>query len=130
MRAYLAVPLVKNRDQKKAKLIAKILVNLGIRINNQWILLDNPNSNLSPQEIYQRDIGAIKECDYFVCDISKPSVGIGIELMVAKKFRKKIICIYTRTDISNLIKGMQGIVKIQYTNFEQLSDKLRSKLIT
>jgi len=125
---YFAVPLVKNRNKKKAKLISKILFNLGFQITNEWVLWDDPNPNMVPREIYERDIQAIKRCDFFVCEVTLPSTGIGIELMVAKKFQKKLICIYKKTDISNLVQGMPGIIKIKYSNYTDLSNKLRSKI--
>ena len=39
MKAYFAVPLVKHRNKKNTKLIAKILNDLGIQIINNWILI-------------------------------------------------------------------------------------------
>ncbi len=128
MKVYLAVPLVKNRNQKKAKSISKILNDLELQIINEWVLWDNPNPNLDPKGIYERDFKAIKKCDFFICEVTKPSIGIGIELMLAKKFQKKLICISQKSEISNMVKGMPNIIKIQYSSLKELSNKLRSKI--
>lgn len=124
MKAYFAVPLVKHRNKQNAKLIAKILNDLGIQIINNWILLDDPNPNLDFDGIYLRDLKAIEKCDIFVAEITKPSTGIGIEIMMAKKFRKKIVCIYKEKLISRMILGMPGITKIKYFNVKDLGKKL------
>jgi len=128
MKAYLAAPLVNNRDSNLAKNIVQILKDLGCEILSEWVLWDNPNPNLDEKGIYKRDYNAIKSCDCLIADISRPSLGVGIEIMMAKNFRKKIICIYKNPEISNMVKGMPGITHIYYSNMHDLSKKLRSEI--
>jgi len=128
MKAYLAVPLVNNRDSNLAKNIVQILKDLGCEIMSEWVLWDNPNPNLDPDGIYKRDYNAIKSCDCLIADISRPSIGVGMEIMLAKSLGKKIICLYSDTKISNFLKGMPGITKIRYSNLKELNQKLRSDI--
>jgi len=128
MKAYLAVPLVNNRDSNLAKNIVQILKDLGCEIMSEWVLWDNPNPNLDPDGIYKRDYNAIKSCDCLIADVSRPSIGVGMEIMLAKSLGKKTICIYSDTKISNFLKGMPGITKIRYSNLKELNQKLRSDI--
>ena len=89
MRTYLAVPLVNNRDNTLAKAICNILKNARCEIISEWVLWDDPNPNLNPEEVHRRDYQAIESCDLFVAEISKPSLGVGMEIMLAKTFGKK-----------------------------------------
>ena len=128
MKAYLAVPLVNNRDSNLAKNIVQILKDLGCEIMSEWVLWDNPNLNLDPDGIYKRDYNAIKSCDCLIADISRPSIGVGMEIMLAKSLGKKIICLYSDTKISNFLKGMPGIDIISFHNVNELAKKLRQKI--
>ena len=128
MKAYLAVPLVNNRDSNLAKNIVQILKDLGCEIMSEWVLWDNPNPNLDPDGIYKRDYNAIKSCDCLIADVSHPSIGVGMEIMLAKSLGKKIICLYSDTKISNFLKGMPGITHIPYSNIRDLSKKLRYEI--
>ena len=47
--------------------------------------------------------------------------------MTAKKFKKKIICVYKDANVSNMVLGMPGIIIIKYSNMNDLMKKLRSK---
>ena len=125
---YLAVPLVSNRDNTLAKAICKILKDVGYEIISEWVLWDDPNPNLKPGEIYQRDYQAIESCDLLVAEISKPSIGVGMEIMLAKTFGKKILCVNKETSISNFLKGTPEISTLCYSNLDDLQIKIRSKL--
>lgn len=127
MRVYFATPLVKYRNKQNARSINKILTELKLQIVNEWVLWDDPNPKLDSKKIYARDINAIKKCDVFVADITKPSTGIGIEIMAAKKFNKKIICVHKGAIVSNMVLGMPGIVVIRYSDMRYLREQLRSK---
>ena len=123
-KAYLAVPLVDNRNSSLAKNIAQILQDLGWDIISEWVLWDDPNPNLKPNDVYERDYNAIQSCDYLIAEISYPSIGVGMEIMLAKSFGKKIICIHNKTKISNFLKGMPGITIINYIDMNDLATKL------
>ena len=66
---------------------------------------------------------------YFCCRDNKAEYRNRIELMTAKKFKKKIICVYKDANVSNMVLGMPGIVIIKYSNMNDLMKKLRSKTV-
>lgn len=130
VKIYFAVPLIANRDLEKARQIAGILEKLGCEIISKWVL----DSSLSPaytaRSIYERDTSWVNNCELIVAEVSKPSHGVGMEIMLAHTLGKKVICIYEKnTTLSNLIRGMPGAVLVEYSSFSDLEEKLSMAII-
>lgn len=128
MKAYLAVPLVINRDSNLAKNIVQILKDFEYEIISEWVTWNNPNPNMDPIQIVKRDLEAIANADLLISDVSSPSIGVGMEIMYAHTLRKKIICLHSTKKISNLIKGIPDIIVIKYSSINDLRSKLSSEL--
>ncbi len=128
MKIYLAVPLQKNRNNQLAKEIHKILIKFGCQVLSEWVLWDNPNPNLDPKGIYERNYKAIKTCDLLIAEASNPSIGVGMEVMYAHILGKKIVCVYMGTNISNMVKGLPGIILLNYVDLNDLAEKLGSEI--
>jgi len=126
---YLAAPLVNNRDNLLTLAIYKILKNARCEIVSEWVLWDDPNPNLNPEEVYQRDYQAIESCDLFVAEISNPSIGVGMEIMLAKTLGKKILCLYNQTPISNFLKGTPNVKILFYSNLNELKIKIDQQFL-
>jgi len=126
---YLSVPLQTNRNQNISKTIYQILQDLGCKVISSWVIWDDPNPNLNPMEIYQRDYEAIKACDLLIAEVTKPSTGVGMEIMLASTFHKKIICLHKKSRLSNMIKGLPGIVIFHYKTKDDLKLFLKSEII-
>jgi len=117
VKVYLAVPLRNNRNKLLAKQLFDIIKNQGFEVLSDWILLDNPNPNLNTKGIYERDYKAIKSCNLFLAEISNPSTGVGMEIMLAKFFGKKIICLHKKNSkVSNFLLGMPEVTIMPYDN--------------
>jgi len=128
-KVFLSVPLVAARDIKTAQQIADIIKKAGYGIISHWILLENPDENLKPPEVFQRDTSGVRKCDIFVADVSKPSHGVGMELMLARELKKKVICVYRQdTKISWMIKGLPDATLIEYADMDDLEKKLLMEL--
>jgi len=124
VKVYLAVPLQKNRNNVLAKSVSGILLNLGCKIISEWVLWDNPNPNLDQKAIYERNCEAIKSCELLIAELSNPSIGVGMEIMFAHGLGKKIICIYSHTEISSMVRGLPGAILLSYKNLDDLKEKL------
>ena len=61
--------------------------------------------DISLEDIYNRDIKWIEECDLFIAEVTQVSLGVGYELAYAEKLNKKIICLY-RPDPSRKLSAM------------------------
>lgn len=130
MKVYLAVPLQNNRDRTLTKQIFTILNEYGYEIISDWILLDNPNPNLDTKGIYERDYNAIKSCDLVIAEVSKPSIGVGMEIMLARFLEKEIICVYRKGEkISNFLMGMPELSIFSYDNFDDLIHDIRKSIV-
>ena len=94
----------------------------------------NPNVNImeknnSLEEIYNRDINWINECDVLVAEVSTPSLGVGYEISYAENLGKRIICIYDESiNISAMIGGNKNFELIKYKDSDDLLSKLDDKL--
>ena len=87
--------------------------------------LSNKGESLDKEDIYNRDISWIKECDILIADVSIPSLGVGYEISYAEKLNKKIICIYEKdTNLSAMISGNNNLIKIEYNNIDDLINKI------
>lgn len=90
----------------------------------------NPNvndleKNKSFEDIYNRDINWLKECDILVAEVSTPSLGVGYEIAYAEKLGKRIICVYDASiNISAMIGGNKTIELISYKDLDELITKL------
>lgn len=93
----------------------------------------NPNvneleANRPFEEIYQRDINWIKECDIVVAEVSTPSLGVGYEISYAEHLGKKIVCLCDETvRVSAMIGGNNKLELIRYKDDDDLILKLEKK---
>lgn len=123
---YLSVPLVVNRDIKIAREIARIIKIANHEIISSWVLKRNPNGGLGVTEVFKRDTEGVKACDAIVAEVSTPSHGVGMELMLAHLLGKEIICVYKAgTKLSWMIRGLPNAILIEYENMRDLREKLR-----
>lgn len=59
-----------------------------------------------PEEVYQRDIAWIKECDAVIAEVSIPSHGVGYEIAYALGIDKPVLCCSQRgVPVSKMITG-------------------------
>jgi nucleoside 2-deoxyribosyltransferase len=57
--------------------------------------------DMTPVEIYKRDVGMIEACDMVFADITTPSTGVGYEIAYAEKLQKPVYCVYLKTENKN-----------------------------
>ncbi|MCR4437687.1 MAG: nucleoside 2-deoxyribosyltransferase [bacterium] len=68
---------------------------------------------ISPQEIFQRDMAWLRECDAVVAEVSNPSLGVGYEICQATHLGKPILCLHraglfiSRIIVGNTCPGLQ-----------------------
>jgi nucleoside 2-deoxyribosyltransferase len=84
-------------------------------------------SLLSPQVVYQRDIGWIEECDAVVAEVSTPSLGVGYEVCYAVHRDLPTLCLYRRgVPVSKMITGNSapGLRLATYSGWDELDAHL------
>ena len=114
-RVYMAVPLTHRRDIKRAQQICEFLTNKGIEVTSPWVAEEDAKQALNPQEIYDRDVLAVAESDAVVAEVSAPSFGIGMELMVAVIKGIPIACLYEEgKNVSWMVLGAPRVNLVPY----------------
>ncbi len=90
------------RGDKSRKHTAKEIVNMlkqkGHNVMTEIFLSDtaeDDENHLSPQEIFERDVRWLEECDCLVSEVSGSSFGIGYEIAyVSGALNKKAFILY------------------------------------
>lgn len=73
--------------------------------------------NLTPTEIYERDVAWVRESDVVVAEVTTPSLGVGYEIGLAESLGKKILCLFRTTpgrSLSSMILGNKRVVVREY----------------
>jgi len=127
-KVYLAVPIVNFYNSSLTSLLGRILTELGFEISSPWVL-SGKDAGKTPEEIFFRDINAVKDSDILLAEISMPSHGVGMEIMQAYVNNKRIILVAREnTNISFLVRGIPNAIFLEYKDYKELEEKLRKIL--
>jgi len=88
------------------------------------------NPEVSPREVYDRDIKALESSDIMISYMTEPSTGTGIEIEHAKEIEKPIVILYQKgIRVSRMLRGCPAIKKeIVYQDESDALRKLESFL--
>lgn len=112
------------------KNIVAYLKKQGHQVLTEHIIIDNIfdfENKLKPQEIYERDIRLLNECDVVIAEVSNPSLGVGYEICCALEHNIPTLCIYQPAIyISRMILGNTSryLTFVEYHNEESLNQKI------
>jgi nucleoside 2-deoxyribosyltransferase len=128
-KVYLSVPLIANRDTQTALEIAEAIKSAGHELISPWVIREDPNDGLTAAGVFERDTNAVMRCSMIIADVSTPSHGVGMEIMLAHALGKEVICVYRQgTKLSWMVKGLLGVVLIEFKDGWELREKLSMKL--
>jgi nucleoside 2-deoxyribosyltransferase len=128
-KVYLSVPLIANRDVRTALEIVSVIKSSGHALISPWVVNEDPNDGLNESGVFERDTNAVLRCDTIVADVSIPSLGVGMEVMLAHTSGKQVICVHRQgTRVSWMVKGMPGAILIEFKDELDLIEKLSMKL--
>ena len=89
------------------------------------------NALLAPQDVYERDVNWINNCDVLIAEVSVPSHGVGYEIGYALQIGKPVLCIHQKERrVSKMITGnpTQAITVWAYSDVEEAVSQLRAYL--
>ncbi len=122
---YLSAPIIKTGLQKDefCNTIVSVIEDLGINIFAPQFL--GPAESV---EIYKRDVRNVRMCDFVIAEVSNPSLGVGMEIMLAIELQKPILMFHEADmgPISKMILGADGKVLLEYGRLEDVEKILRS----
>lgn len=87
--------------------------------------------NLSPEEIYRRDMAWMDQADYVVAEVSTPSLGVGFEISRAVSLNKKILCLcraHKNLTLSAIISGCPNVQNVVYSDVNEARKKIKKFL--
>ncbi len=131
MRIYLSVPMVANREQVRARVMAKAIVDSGNEVSSPWVLGSLEAHDPSVLNIFHRDRLGVEGSDAIVADVSQPSIGVGMEVMAAYYSGKKVIVVMKKGSVvSRMLLHMDRKVSVEFDGDGDLYSGLRKALET
>jgi hypothetical protein len=87
--------------------------------------------NVSPQEVYRTDYERVIDSNLVISFADPPSLGVGMELMIAAFHHIDVILIYPENvKVSRMARGTPSIIsEIQYADWDDGLGQLRELLI-
>jgi len=87
---------------------------------------------MTDREIYERDMGWLREADVMVAEVTTPSLGVGYELASAQQHGKRILCLFRTSSgrsLSAMISGAEELEVVEYDNLEEATTAIETFLI-
>jgi len=117
-----------------ARRVVQLLEEMGHEVLTRHLVSDNAweaDRKIGPQDIYQRDLAWLQQCDLFIAEVSGSSFGIGFEAgYVLGATSKKVIMFYRRElekKVSLLITGNRhpNCTLVPYASVAEVEEFLR-----
>lgn len=86
-------------------------------------------TNMTDEEIYNRDVRLIEESDVVIADVTNPSLGVGYEIAYAEKINKKIYCLYLKVEgkkVSAMIVGNKNCEIYPYISESEIEEIIKN----
>ena len=76
--------------------------------------------------IYERDVHQVRKSDLLIAEVSNPSLGVGMELMLAIELGKPVLMFRHRESerLSRMAFGATGKVLFEYSSLDEVEDIL------
>lgn len=127
LKVYVSVPIIRNRNLLVAKAIASVVTELGHEVVSKWVLEDLTFNDVN---IFERDTEGVRSSDILIADVSSPSTGVGMEIMLAYMLGKPIFVVAKRgSRISRMLLHMKGKKLIEFSKVNELREMLKNELI-
>lgn len=120
---YLSGPIIHqyNRKDDFYRLVVSTLERLEIDVFAPQFL-----PPASAEEIYRRDVHNVRSCDLMIAEVSSPSHGVGMEIMLAVELQKPVLLFRHSSSekLSRMVLGADGKVLFIYDRLEDVSKRL------
>jgi nucleoside 2-deoxyribosyltransferase len=123
--AYLSAPIIHSTLRKDdfCLTVIEVLEDKGIRVFAPQLLEEN-----EPKIIYRRDVEYVRMCDFLVAEVTNPSLGVGMEIMLAIDLMKPVLLFHHSDSdrISKMVLGADGKVLFEYTTLREVENIFHS----
>ncbi len=79
-------------------------------------------TELTQQEIHDRELSRISNCDILIAEVTTPSLGVGYEIAKALEMNKRVLCLSHGENTYKLSAMIKGNPKIEVCKYQSLSD--------
>lgn len=121
---YLSAPIIKKglRKDEFCSTVVRVIEDLGHNIFAPQLL-----GPAKPDVIYRRDVDNLRMSDFLIAEVSNPSLGVGMEIMLAIELVKPILMFheFDAGPISKMVLGADGKVLLEYGSLEDVERILR-----
>ena len=138
MKIYFGFTVAGNRSSlEAAQKIVELLARMGHEVLTRHLVRDDAweaDRRIAPQEVYQRDIKWLEQCDLFIAEVSGSSFGVGFETGYLLGATDKKTVLFFRRDaektISLIITGIvhRNCTVVRYSQFEELETWVMTNL--
>lgn len=122
---YLSGPIIHDelRMDDFYSIVVKTLEERGISVFAPQFL-----PPVSAKEIFTRDVEQVRICDVLIAEVSNPSLGVGMEIMLAIELLKPVLLFRHKESkrLSRMVMGAPGTVLSEYSNITEVVDFLSS----
>jgi len=123
--AYLSAPIIHNNLRKDdfCTVVIKALEDKGITVFAPQFL-----GPAEPRIIYQRDVENVMKSDIVIAEITNPSLGVGMEIMLSIEMMKPLLLFYNADveQLSKMVRGTPGKALFIYNTLEDVDRILRN----
>ena len=138
MKIYFGFTVAGNRSSlEAAQKIVELLARMGHEVLTRHLVRDDAweaDRRIAPQEVYQRDIKWLEQCDLFIAEVSGSSFGVGFETGYLLGATDKKTVLFFRRDaektISLIITGIvhPNCTVVRYSQFEEMETWVMTNL--
>lgn len=123
--AYLSAPIIDRglRKDEFCSTVLKVLEDRGVTVFAPQLL-----QPVEPQIIFKRDVDQVRSCDFLIAEVTSPSHGVGMEIMLSIELMKPVLLFHqSDTDsLSKMVSGADGKVLFVYESLEEVERILQS----
>ena len=123
--AYLSAPIIHSGLRKNdfCSTVIKVLEEKGVTVFAPQLL-----APADPDVIFKRDVDQVRKCDLLIAEISSPSLGVGMEIMLSIELMKPLLLFHDATalPISRMVLGADGKALFSYSSMSDVVDILNS----
>ncbi|MFX1369106.1 MAG: nucleoside 2-deoxyribosyltransferase, partial [Promethearchaeota archaeon] len=122
---YLSGPIIISENRRDD--FYKAVINF-LELFNFEVFAPQFLPHAEPSEIYRRDVESVRKADFIIAEISSPSHGVGMEIMLGIELGKPLLLFHHRAvdKISKMVTGADGIAIFDYQEPGEVVAILRS----
>ncbi|MHA2140946.1 MAG: nucleoside 2-deoxyribosyltransferase [Candidatus Thorarchaeota archaeon] len=121
---YLSGPIIHTEDRRDDfyRTVIDLLEKKGIEV-----FAPQYYPPASPEEIFERDVRNVKASDFLIAEVSSPSHGVGMEIMLAIELSKPILLFFDSSSVrlSKMVSGAPGKALFKYLDIDDVTQVLR-----